>query len=135
MGSANDHRNAWSLNYELIWEDDSEDAVEWVEREFDALWNCHEAFPLAEAVIEDVERLARRSVIPMLNDWKNAAIQMQHTDHRNAGLPEGIRPLGTPEIFRPTRVRSASRTVGVHAFSSQTWSALARHYNSRCLQC
>ena len=73
MGSANDHRNAWSLNYELIWEDDSDDAVEWVQREFDALWNCHETFPLAEAVIEDVERLARRSVIPTPNDWKNAA--------------------------------------------------------------
>lgn len=80
MGSANDHRNAWSLNYELIWEDDSDDAVEWVQREFDALWNCHEAFPLAEAVIEDVERLARRSVIATPNDWKNA-------EHPNAAAP------------------------------------------------
>ena len=73
MGSANDHRNAWSLNYELIWEDDSDDAVAWVQREFYALWNCHEAFPLAEAVIEDVQRLARRSVIPTPKDWKSAA--------------------------------------------------------------
>ena len=37
MGSANDHRNAWTLNYELIWEDDSDDAVKWVQAEFNAL--------------------------------------------------------------------------------------------------
>jgi ERCC4-related helicase len=71
MGSANESKSAWKLNYELVWEDDSEDAVRWVREEFDALWNSHEAFPLAEAVIEDIERLSRRKVIPTLEDWKD----------------------------------------------------------------
>lgn len=69
MGSANETISGWRLNYELLWEDDSDDAIEWVQREFDALWNCHEAFFLAEAVIEDIERLARRSVIPTAREW------------------------------------------------------------------
>lgn len=71
MGSANETISGWSLNYELVWEDDSEEAVAWVQQEFDSLWNCHEAFPLAEAVIEDIDRLSRRSVIPTPDDWTN----------------------------------------------------------------
>lgn len=71
MGSANETISGWNLNYELVWEDDSEEAITWVQQEFDALWNCHEAFPLAEAVIEDIERLSRRSVIPTPTEWSN----------------------------------------------------------------
>ena len=47
MGSANETISGWKLNYELVWEDDSDDSIAWVQQEFDALWNCHEAFPLA----------------------------------------------------------------------------------------
>jgi superfamily II DNA or RNA helicase len=72
MGSANESKNGWELNYELVWEDDSDEAVTWVQEEFDALWACHEAFPLAEAVIEDIERLARRTVIPSAKDWRES---------------------------------------------------------------
>lgn len=72
MGSANETKSGWDLNYELVWEDDSAEAVQWVQDEFDALWNCHEAFPLAEAVIEDIERLARRTVIPTTKDWRES---------------------------------------------------------------
>jgi hypothetical protein len=30
IGSSNETSNAWKLNYELVWEDDSPDAVQWV---------------------------------------------------------------------------------------------------------
>lgn len=58
IGSANDSRNAFDSNYELVWEDTSPDAITWVEREFDALWD--DAVPLPDVVIHDVQRLADR---------------------------------------------------------------------------
>ena len=73
LGSVNESRTAWKLNYELLWEDDSPEAIRWVREEFDALWNCHEAFPLAEAVVEDVERIARRTVFPTVDAWREKA--------------------------------------------------------------
>lgn len=39
MGSANESITAWRLNYELVWEDDSREAVQWVQEEFDVLWS------------------------------------------------------------------------------------------------
>lgn len=63
LGSANESKSAWALNYELVWEDDSPESVEWVQEEFDALWNDPRAIPLAEAVVQDIERLSRRSVV------------------------------------------------------------------------
>jgi hypothetical protein len=71
LGSANESKTAWEMNYELVWEDDSPEAIAWVREEFAALWNRHEAFPLAEAVIEDVERISRRKVYGSLDDWKD----------------------------------------------------------------
>ncbi|MDR3576900.1 MAG: helicase-related protein [Anaerolineaceae bacterium] len=69
MGSANESKSAWKLNYELVWEDKSPEAVEWVQEEFDALW-CHpQAVPLSDAVIQDFERLSRRKVVRNLADW------------------------------------------------------------------
>ncbi|MDX2005589.1 MAG: phospholipase D-like domain-containing anti-phage protein [Meiothermus sp.] len=68
MGSANESKSAWKLNYELVWEDSSLEAVSWVQEEFDALWLSPYAIPLAEAVIQDVGRLAERKVI-VLADW------------------------------------------------------------------
>lgn len=69
MGSANESKSAWRLNYELVWEDDSTDAVTWVQEEFDALWGSPQAVPLAEAVIQDIQRLAERRVIHVIDDW------------------------------------------------------------------
>ena len=69
MGSANETRRAWSVNYELVWEDESPDAVQWVQEEFEALWNSAAAYPLVQAVIEDIERCARRKVVPA-TAWK-----------------------------------------------------------------
>jgi len=36
LGGVNESLTAWRLNYELLWEDDSEDAVRWVQDVFNA---------------------------------------------------------------------------------------------------
>lgn len=71
MGSANETYEAWKLHYELVWEDDSAEAVNWVQEEFDSLWQSPHAVNLAEFVIEDVGRLARRKVIPSVEVWRD----------------------------------------------------------------
>jgi phosphatidylserine/phosphatidylglycerophosphate/cardiolipin synthase-like enzyme len=70
LGSVNESLTAWRLNYELLWEDDSEDAVAWVRDEFDSLWHSPFAVELADAVVQDIKRLTVRSVIPDLDDWR-----------------------------------------------------------------
>ena len=70
IGSANETYNAWKLNYELIWEDDSPEAVQWVQEEFDALWTHPAAQDLADFVIEDIGRIAKREVIQKIEDWR-----------------------------------------------------------------
>ena len=73
IGSANESRPAWQLNYELLWEDASPEAVAWVQEEFDALWSSPHAVPLAEAVIEDIGRLAARQVYYQVAEWQQEA--------------------------------------------------------------
>ncbi|MDP2215779.1 MAG: phospholipase D-like domain-containing protein [Methanolobus sp.] len=70
MGSINETLSAWKRNYELVWEDDSDDAVNWVQEEFDALWNHPDYKVLAEFIIEDIGRIAQREVIPSLLEWQ-----------------------------------------------------------------
>jgi superfamily II DNA or RNA helicase len=70
IGSSNETSNAWKLNYELIWEDDSADAVQWVQAEFDSLWTSPYAVDLADFVVQDLERLTRRAVISTIKDWR-----------------------------------------------------------------
>jgi len=70
IGSANESRTAWVSNYELVWLDESEEGVQWVQEEFDALWSSPQAVDLAEAVVQDVARLIHRVVIPHIDAWK-----------------------------------------------------------------
>ena len=72
MGSANETYHAWKLNYELVWEDDSPEAITWVQEEFAALWSSPLAVDLAEFVIEDIGRISRRTVLPDISDWKDS---------------------------------------------------------------
>ena len=72
MGSTNESKSGWVLNYELIWTDDSPEAVDWVQEEFEALWTSPNAFDLADAVIQDIERQTRRHVIPSVGEWKTS---------------------------------------------------------------
>jgi len=73
MGSANESKSAWQLNYEIVWEDDSDEAIDWVQEEFDALWGSPFAVPLADFVIDDLERLANRTVLGSVTDWRDKA--------------------------------------------------------------
>jgi len=71
MGSVNETYSAWKLNYELVWEDEAPEAIQWVQDEFEALWNSPFAVPLAEFVITDAGRLARRTVVPSVEVWRD----------------------------------------------------------------
>jgi superfamily II DNA or RNA helicase len=70
LGSVNETRSAWEFNYELLWEDDSDEAVSWVEAEFNTLWESPFATPLPRFVKEDIERLSRRIVVGDVEEWK-----------------------------------------------------------------
>lgn len=71
IGSANESRTAWRLNYEIVWTDESPAGIGWVREEFDALWHDHQAVDLADAVVQDVVRVVRRLVVPDLPGWRN----------------------------------------------------------------
>ncbi len=58
LGSINETRSAFASNYEILWEDTSPEGVAWVEEEFEALWA--EAYPLPDAIVEEVKRVAER---------------------------------------------------------------------------
>ncbi|WP_448216240.1 phospholipase D-like domain-containing protein [Endozoicomonas sp. 2B-B] len=60
MGSTNESLTAWKLNYEMLWEDSSQEGIRWVESEFNALWNHHLATPLSDSVIADIKRISER---------------------------------------------------------------------------
>jgi hypothetical protein len=69
LGSINESFTAWKLNYELLWEDNSSDAVDWVQHEFDTLWNHHHAVPLSDFVIADIKRIAEREAVGTMQ-WR-----------------------------------------------------------------
>ncbi len=69
LGSANESRAGWQMNYELIWEDHSPEAIAWVQEEFDALWSSPYAIRLPDFVIEDVQRIAKRKIIRQIDEW------------------------------------------------------------------
>ena len=56
IGSINETASAWEHSYEMVWEDRSEAAAEWVQAEFDWLWD--QGVPLAQAVIDEIGRTA-----------------------------------------------------------------------------
>ncbi len=70
LGSANESKSGWRLNYELIWEDTSPEAVQWVQEEFNDLWNHPDYKTLSEFIIEDIGRIAHREVIPSIEEWE-----------------------------------------------------------------
>ena len=70
LGSANETRAAFHLNYELVWEDDSPEAVAWVQEEFDALWSSPFAVRLSDFVVQDLDRLSRREPIGDVAGWR-----------------------------------------------------------------
>ncbi len=69
LGSANESKSAWQMNYELVWEDTDPQVVQWVQDEFDALWSFSYAIGLADFVVQDLDRLAQRRVLHRVADW------------------------------------------------------------------
>jgi superfamily II DNA or RNA helicase len=69
LGSINETKSAYTVNYEMLWEDDSDEAIDWVQQEFDFFWNSRYAVNLSDFIISDMERIAKRTVIP-LKDWR-----------------------------------------------------------------
>lgn len=58
IGSLNETRQGWKEHYEIVWEDRSPEGIEWVEGEFQYLWE--RGVPLPDAIIEEVGRLSRK---------------------------------------------------------------------------
>ncbi|WP_222423964.1 helicase-related protein [Desulfamplus magnetovallimortis] len=75
LGSVNESKTAWKINYELAWEDDSEEAVNWVQEEFDSLWNDISARDLSDFIIEDIKRISERVEIDEVVKWKEEKSQ------------------------------------------------------------
>ena len=75
LGSINETKSAYSLNYEILWEDDSESAVKWVQEEFDFFWNSNYAVNLCDFIIKDIDRISKRVVIP-LSDWRKDSVDV-----------------------------------------------------------
>jgi len=71
IGSVNETLSAWRLNYELLWEDDSPEAVQWVQEEFDFFWNSPYAILLSDFVVEDIKRISEREIIDDISSWKS----------------------------------------------------------------
>lgn len=74
MGSMNETYSGWGKggNYEIAWVDDDEKAIDWVQREFNELWEHPFARPLTKFIIEDIKRIAERKVIYEINEWKES---------------------------------------------------------------
>src|SRR5882757_2901507 len=58
LGSINETKSAFAENYEIQWEDSSPEGVVWVEQEFAALWE--DSYPLPDAIVEEIKRVADR---------------------------------------------------------------------------
>lgn len=69
IGSINETKSAYTVNYEMVWEDNSAEAVAWVQQEFDYFWNNRYAVPLSDFIISDINRISKRVVIS-LRDWR-----------------------------------------------------------------
>lgn len=78
VGSINETYAAWKLNYELLWEDDSPEAIKWVQDEFNFFWEHPAAIPLAEFVVEDIGRIAKREIIGSIDEWREQGDDSEH---------------------------------------------------------
>jgi SNF2 family DNA or RNA helicase len=70
LGSVNESKTAWKINYELAWEDNSKEAVDWVQEEFDSLWKDISARDLSKFIVEDIKRISERVEIQEVVKWK-----------------------------------------------------------------
>ena len=71
LGSINETKAAYTTNYEMVWEDDDADSVDWIQAEFDFFWNNPYAVALSDYVIDDIKRVSERRTMP-LKDWRES---------------------------------------------------------------
>jgi hypothetical protein len=73
MGSMNETYHGWGKggNYKIAWVDDDDDAINWVQAEYNVLWEHPLARQLTQFIIEDIKRIAERKVIYEITEWRN----------------------------------------------------------------
>ena len=109
IGSANDSANAWTKNYELVWEDDHPESVAWLQEEFDALWA--KGFPPV-----GVHRQAARAAGSAHRH--RACRRLEGESQARAGTggstdgDGAVRLLGPPEILHQPRIQGAPEVQG-----------------------
>ncbi|WP_246240537.1 phospholipase D-like domain-containing anti-phage protein [Anaerocolumna sedimenticola] len=71
LGSINESFSGWKLNYELVWEDDTKESVDWVQEEFDTLWKNPYAVDIKQVkyVVDDIKRISKRIEVTC-DRWK-----------------------------------------------------------------
>ena len=116
LGSVNESYNGWKINYELVWEDDSPETVQWVQDEFDALWNDPCTVSLSDYVIADIKRIGERTVIKTVEEWKDgeedpASVTVESPVNRNGfGLWEHQKYF-VDHVFRDHKKEYGARYV------------------------
>ena len=53
----------------MVWKDDSPEALDWVQDEFNFFWNNKYAVDLCDFVVEDINRISKRVIVP-LEKWR-----------------------------------------------------------------
>ncbi len=73
IGSMNETRSGWQRHYEILWEDESSEGLDWIEKEFNYLWNAAKELP--RAVIREVRRRGYRCelILDEINEYGNLA--------------------------------------------------------------
>lgn len=106
IGSINETKKGWDDNYEILWQDTSPEGIEWIENEFEFLWE--KSKPISEAVTREIRRLRNRREV-------------------------GLKDLNKPESFGPaTLIESPLYSEGQelmpwqHGFLSEC----LRHYKN-----
>ncbi|MCB1144570.1 MAG: DEAD/DEAH box helicase family protein [Leptospiraceae bacterium] len=130
VGSVNDSKSAFSGNYELVWQDDTEESANWVEEEFYALWK--EGIPLPEVILDEIHRFANRReiTVSVVNPTNVAEVTMVESPIYRGG--EQLQPwqrsfvtlfLQHREIYKKARLLIADE-VGLGKTLSMATSAL-----------
>ncbi len=104
VGSANETLSGWKHNYEIVWTDESSEGVAWVQQEFDALWRDPKAFNLADGVVQDIARVARRTVVLDPERW------------RKSGQPDAQAAIELPIYRRENGLWAHQKWFIRHAF-------------------
>ncbi|MBE9176755.1 helicase [Synechocystis salina LEGE 06155] len=72
IGSMNETKAGWQEHYEIVWLDESAEGVDWIQTEFDALWQ--NAVPLPRAIVQELGRRAHRKEITLDQAHEHEAI-------------------------------------------------------------